>query len=152
MSELSVKQKLHQHCLQHTQGRISVIESALASIEESRNNETKSSAGDKYETGRAMMQQEEEKYRVQLANVVHLQNVLTGMDPGERKQKVGLGSLVITDTGKYYIAIGLGKIKLDDSLYYAVSLAAPISQALLHKEQGDHLHFNGKPIRILEVS
>lgn len=147
----SLKQVLFEHCRQQLKDRIERLESALATVEEARNNETKSSVGDKYETGRAMMQQEEEKYRTQLANAIHLKRTLEQIDPSRQCDKVELGSLVITNGGKYFIAAGLGKIRQNDDLYFAISVEAPISKALLGKRQGEKFHFNQKWIEILEI-
>jgi len=55
-TNFQIKEALYKACEEDTEKRINVIERNLKSIEESRNNETKSSAGDKYETGRAMLQ------------------------------------------------------------------------------------------------
>ncbi|PHN02257.1 3-oxoacyl-ACP synthase [Flavilitoribacter nigricans DSM 23189 = NBRC 102662] len=153
MSEpLFLKQQLFEHCDQKVRQQIADLEAALASVEESRNNETKSSVGDKYETGRAMMQQEEEKYRTQLANALHLKRVLEQIDPERRCARVEAGSLVITSAGRYFISIGLGKIRLDDGLYYAISTEAPVSRELLGKSPGDIIYFNQKQIEILDIS
>lgn len=149
---LSIKQALHQYCAQRIQEQVNTIASALASIEESRNNETKSSVGDKYETGRAMMQMEEEKYQRQLANTLLSKKILNSIDPQKQQEQVGRGSLVITDSGKYYFSVAMGKIKIEDELYYAVSTDSPIGQILLHKRVGEHVDFNGKRILILAVS
>lgn len=147
----AIKQSLHNYCSLHLKERIESLESALTTIEEARNNETKSSVGDRYETGRAMMQQEEEKYHAQLANAIHLSHQLGRIDPDHGYDRVVSGSLVITTAGKYFMAVGLGKIKLDEGLYYAISVEAPISQAMLGKRKGDRLHFNQKQIEILDI-
>lgn len=151
-NQLSLKTLLLEHCTQQVNERIESLESALASVEEARNNEIKSSVGDKYETGRAMMQQEEEKYRMQLANAVHLKKTLDQIDPARICNKVEAGCLVHTSAGQYFVAVGLGKIKLDNTLYYAISVEAPISRQLLGKRKGDVVEFNQKQIRILNIS
>ena len=63
---VSLKTAIWTACYEQVEQRIQTIESVLASIVESRNNETKSSVGDKYETGRAMMQQKEDQNSRQL--------------------------------------------------------------------------------------
>lgn len=66
MSDSSTKQSLYTHCQNHINDRISLLEKQLQSLKEARDNETKSSAGDKFETGRAMMQSEVQKIQSQL--------------------------------------------------------------------------------------
>ena len=56
-----MKLKIHSHCLQILNQKIEELSNALNTATESANNETKSSAGDKHETARAMMQIEQEK-------------------------------------------------------------------------------------------
>ena len=58
MIDLKFKKLLHEKCLQNLQKNIVELNEEIASVIASRNNEEKSSAGDKYETGRATIQQE----------------------------------------------------------------------------------------------
>lgn len=146
-----MKRELHQECLRLILERIEGIRSELASIEESRDNETKSSAGDKYETGRAMMQMEEEKSRMQLGKTNQLRLELTEIDPEERHEKISKGSLVITDGGKYFISIGLGKVKLAEDIFYCISTASPIGIQLRGKSIGDEVTYGGRSIKIIEI-
>ena len=73
---MTTKQKLHSTCLIRLEERIADLENRIAAIVESRNNETKSSAGDKYETSRAMMQMEEDKVMAQLELAKQMQSEL----------------------------------------------------------------------------
>jgi len=58
---VELKNKIVGICLAEIEKRIHTAKSAMESAEESARNETKSSAGDKFETGRAMMHLEKEK-------------------------------------------------------------------------------------------
>jgi len=138
-------------CLELIEERINGIRKELASIEESRNNETKSSAGDKYETGRAMMQMEEEKSRMQLSKTNQLRLELLEIDPEEEHHMIKVGSLIITASGKYFISIGLGKVKMGDEVYYCISTASPIGQMMRGKTVGDQIKFGEKTIEIKKV-
>ena len=60
-----LKQNIYSQCLLILNQKIEELNSALATATESANNETKSSAGDKHETARAMMQLEQEKLSLQ---------------------------------------------------------------------------------------
>ncbi len=146
-----MKKALHAHCLELIQKQIDSIRSELASIEESRNNETKSSAGDKYETGRAMMQMAEEKSRMQLSKSNQLRLELQDIDPNNTHEKISKGSLVITDNGKYFISIGLGKVKMENEVYYCISTASPIGIQMREKVAGDLVEFGGRRIKINQV-
>ena len=51
----AIKEKLYIACEAYVDERIKRIEAAMAGLESDLENETKSSAGDKYETGREMI-------------------------------------------------------------------------------------------------
>ena len=58
---MNTKQKLFNACKEFVQDKLSTIEKTIQSNKSALNSETKSSAGDKHETGRAMLQLEMEK-------------------------------------------------------------------------------------------
>ena len=146
-----MKKELHQACLAELQTRIDRIRLAVEEIQAAANEETKSSAGDKFETGRAMMQQEKDKMAHQLAINISWKNQLNLLNPAETKEVVAIGSLVITKEGKYYLSIPLGKLKLAGQTYFAISLASPIGKALLNKKAGDEIVFLQRKISILRI-
>ncbi len=148
MNKYEIKEKLFQACQADLEKRINSIQEVLKSIEESRDNETKSSVGDKYETGRSMMQMEEQKSRQQLyqANQVRLE--LMRIDPQRKSRKVEAGSLVETTNGIYFISVGMGKVRVEDALYYCISSNSPIGMKLMNKVKGDEIEFNGRKIGI----
>lgn len=151
MQEILVKKALYETCQKNIEGRIQNIRERLQSIEESRNNETKSSVGDKYETGRAMMQMEEEKSQLQLLKANKVLSILSQINPEKITDKIETGSLVITNKGKYYFAIGIGKVKLDQQIYFCVSSDAPIAKIMRNKRVGDEVLFNGRKIVIKAI-
>lgn len=146
-----IKQALYEACEQHINNRIAAIQKKLLSIQESRNNETKSSVGDKYETGRAMMHIEEQNSKVQLAEALELRKKIAGIDIKKSSQRIESGSLVITDSGNYFICIGIGKIKIEDVLYFCISAHSPIGMKMNDKMTGDKISFNNNVITIKDV-
>ena len=102
----------------------------IAATLEARNSDTKSSAGDKHEVGRAMVQQELDQLEAQLAKVQVMQQELARVPLERVYEHAGFGSLVGTDQGNYFIAIGLGAVEVDGERCYAVSLASPIGHPL----------------------
>ena len=64
-----IKRQLYSQCVDFVEERLSNIQNQIRAIQESLTSETKSSAGDKHETGRAMLQLEREKAGQQLAEV-----------------------------------------------------------------------------------
>lgn len=128
--------------------KLSTCEEALSSTRSAFASDTKSSAGDKHEVGRAMVQQELDKLEEQRAKLLALQQELARVPLGRVYDRVAFGALVSTDQGTYFIAIGLGAVEVEGETCYAISLASPIGQAMKGKVVGDIVLFNGRPIGI----
>lgn len=148
----SLKQQLHSRCLTYVEDRIKAAQEAIQIAQQSANEETKSSAGDKYETGRAMAQLEIEKNGVQLAEALRLKQTLEQILADPQTETARVGSLVITNQGNFYISISAGQFTIDNKVYFVISPASPIGQKLLglHVEQG--FLFNKKEFLVLQIS
>ena len=152
MDPLAIKTALVAQLLQHLEQNIAETEQAIASAKESRDNESKSSAGDKYETGRAMMQIELENNGRQLEKTRLAKQDLEQLNVQEPHTLVSQGSLVHTSQGIYFLSIGFGKLEFAEQPYYAISLASPIGQALKNAKVGDSVSFQGKVLEVLRIS
>lgn len=148
---MSVKENLYQQLQQLINQRVDNARKAMESAESSKSNQTKSSAGDKFETGRAMMQAEEDRKTVQLANAVALQNDLAKVNRFTVSETVVLGSLVSTNRGTYFLSIGIGKVVVDNTTYFAISLESPIGELLFGKKVGEKVSFRGNEIIVKEI-
>jgi len=146
-----MKLALYQHCIEHVQQRLHRIQKTIGNLEESLSSETKSSAGDKHETGRAMVQLEREKVGMQLAEIQKLEKILRKINPTNTSSIVCLGSLVTTNKAKYYVAISAGTIILENITYYAIGIHTPIGKKLLGKQIGDQITFNNSTFQIEQV-
>lgn len=136
----------HLHAL--LQEKLVVAQRDISSTRASFTSDTKSSAGDKHEVGRAMVQQELDKLEEQRANLLALQHELARVPLDRVFDRVAFGSLVGTDQGTYFVAIGLGRIEFDGRSLFAISLASPIGQALKNKLAGEQVNFNGRNITV----
>ena len=138
-------------CLQLAKIKESQAREAFLLVSESLSGETKSTAGDKHETGRAMAHLEQEKCAKQLAeaesNVRFVQSI-----QALEKEMVGPGSLVQTDQTYFLVALGLGLVEMDGKKVFCISTAAPIYMQLQGKKAGDAFEFNGKKQQIVQVS
>ena len=145
-----LKAELYRHCVNYVQSRIDSISYTISSAQQSANEETKSSAGDKYETGRAMMQQEKDRNTIQLneANKLMVALNTVGTNPSTIAET---GSVVITDNGSFYIAISAGKLSVDEAEYFAVSPSSPVGLKMKGLKARDGFEVNGKKYRILEI-
>ena len=139
-------------CDIYVQERIDRAQSAIAEAQKAANNESKSSAGDKYETGRAMMHLEKEKHASQLSEAVKLKQVLDQINPDLALSAIGLGAIVETNQGYFYFAIGAGKLSLEGKDYFAIAPAAPIGQKLMGLQVGESTTFNGRTFQVLALA
>jgi hypothetical protein len=147
----SIKQKLYALCLHYIEERIKGASQAIQFAQSSANEETKSSAGDKYETGRAMAQLEIEKNSAQLAEAQRLKQILLQLDPAKTNDNIQSGSLVITNQGNFYISIPAGQFAIEDENYFAISPSSPIAQKLLGLKKGDQFSFNKREFVVEKV-
>lgn len=147
-----MKQTLLDQCRQYVQQRIDTARQAMEEAQASANSEEKSSAGDKYETGRAMAQLERDRHAQLLAEARKLESELSRLNVDKSYTTVQPGSLVTTDRGHFFISISAGKLTIDGEAYFAVSPASPIAALLMGCRAGDTVLFNKLTYRLLDVS
>jgi len=154
MQHPPAKEKIYRHLINLLSQKIETAESAIQSAKDSRDNETKSSVGDKYETGRAMMQIEQQKNEVQLSKALTLKKILEQINidaDAANNHQAQLGSLVITPQAFFFLSIGIGKIAVESQKVFAISMASPMGKILYGKKAGDQISFQGKMVEVLEV-
>ncbi len=124
----------------------------FALAKESRDSDTKSSAGDKYETGREMMQREMDKLSASIdtyqKQLVSMQTITTT----KPQDRIGIGSLIETNFEKYYLSIGLGAIPCGTEIVYAISPESPLGELMKGKREGDRIELRGRKITINHLS
>lgn len=148
---MDYKEKLYNYCYTLLRLRVEQAQQAMDAAQKNANAETKSSAGDKYETGRAMAHLDKEMHTKRHAIALHDLYKLEALEVLERAETVSFGSLVKTNIGTYFIAVGLGKIQLGEQEYRVVSPESPIGQILLGLEEDAQLDFRGKKLVILSI-
>lgn len=147
----SLKLQLLTKCRQYADLRIATVRQAMDDAQAAANEESKSSVGDKYETGRSMMQIEGEKAAHQLAEAMKLKAVLDRISPDTHSKKIVTGSLVITNSAKIFISIGIGKLNLDGEDILVVAPTSPLGKALMGLSVNDRISFNNESIVILAL-
>ncbi|MEO1624301.1 MAG: 3-oxoacyl-ACP synthase [Bacteroidota bacterium] len=144
------KQRLFDHCLSLVDQRIDSAKQAMEAAEEAMQEETKSSVGDKYETGRAMMQIEREKYKLQLIKAMQLRRELQSAKAAPM-ETAAIGHLIETNSGSYFLSVGLGKVSVENKLYYVVSPSSPIGRQLIGRKVGESIQLNGRSIQLTAI-
>jgi len=148
---MSLKEELYKACVVFVNKQAETIENIINSHKKSLQSETKSSAGDKHETGRAMLQLEMEKAGKQLVSIQTMKEILAKIDPKEHNKLACLGSIVVTNKMTYFLSISAGKINIEGENYFAVSVSSPIGRSLLGKSAGTEFVFNNVKDIIKEI-
>lgn len=147
----SLKEDLYKQCLDYVQKRMEAAQLAIDEAQKASSDDTKSSAGDKYETGREMMQQETNRNVAQLVEANKLKISLNKINPDVVSLKADTGSLVITNNGNFYITISAGVLKVNNETYFAVSASSPIGTKLIGQKAGYEFKLNDKKYQIEQV-
>jgi transcription elongation GreA/GreB family factor len=145
---IELKKELYQQCLVYVQNRMEAARQAIEEAQKASNDDTKSSAGDKFETGRAMMEQETKRNTIQLNEANKLKVALNQLNPNIVHDRAETGSLVITNDGNFYIAISAGKIIFNGEVYFAISPASPVGLLLIGRKKGEEFRLKDKHYQI----
>lgn len=146
-----VKQQLYEYCQRYVRDRSARIRKQLEDLRESLDSETKSSSGDKHETGRAMIQLEQERLAQALQEARRLELDAERLPkPASPHGPLAPGSLVRCMGQWYYIGIGAGAVELDGTRYFCISPASPAGMQFLGKAPGDEVVLPAGTFRIEE--
>ena len=145
------KQLIYEQCRQIITGKLEALQHKLRDLAESVANETKSTAGDKYETARAMLHIEQDNVRRQISELMAQRSVLDGIDSTGRRERIGLGSVAKAGSNFYFLSIALGKIQVEEETVIALSLQSPLGAKLKGLAAGDHTTMNGRFFLIEQV-
>lgn len=144
---------LIEQCCFTVKEKIEVIKDALQQAYDALLMETKSSAGDKYETAREMIQQDLDRLQRQLAEADRDRVALTRIDRETNASgSVRVGSMVLTDRALYFLCIGLGLVECRRRQVHVLSPKSPVGRLLIGKAVGDVIEFNGLEQKVLAVS
>jgi transcription elongation GreA/GreB family factor len=142
--EPNLKPQLLELALSDLNNKINTLQSEYKVYMDSAANETKSTAGDKHDTSRSMMQLEQEKLNGQLQQLKLQKKVLELIDPWTMHPKIQLGSVIITDQGNFFISISGKPIQIDSMIFNCISLQSPIGKAFHNSTAGKSVLFMNK--------
>jgi hypothetical protein len=98
------------------------------------------------------MQQEINLNLARLSELGVLRATLEHITPALTAATAVPGSVVYTNNGNFYIAIGAGKVTIDGTSFFCISAASPVGANLLGKEAGYSFELNGKRIVIERIA
>ena len=145
------KAEIHAVILQHLEESMEQGKNDYLLAKESRDSDTKSSAGDKFETGREMMQREMDKISASLDMLKGQLAQMKRISLNENKTRIGIGSFITTDAENYYVSVGLGKLMCGETTFYAISADSPLGELLMGKKVNDTIELRGRKITIKSI-
>jgi len=148
---MTIKEELYAQCVIYVNNRLKTVEEIISSNQRALQFETKSSAGDKHETGRAMLQLEMEKAGQQLNGIVKMKETLSKINFRKSSEIGHLGSIIKTTKASFFLSISSGQLIVNNENYFAVSVSSPIGSLLLGKKEGDTFIFNTTEQTIKEI-
>lgn len=146
------KKRVFEVVREKLQSRVDTVNRAIADAKEAAAGEEKSSAGDKYETARAMSHLQQEMNAAQLDAAQKALSAHLSLDPNEQLTSVQNGALVKAGPNWYYLSGGLGLIEVDGIKVGSLSANAPAATAMMQKTSGDSFELNGRRFIIDQVS
>lgn len=138
------KSTIYNACLQKLQEQIDELQEAIDKVQESVEGEENSTAGNKFETARAMGQEELDRLNRQMSNSHNQKKILSLIAPNKPCDSAQLGAVIKTNKKMLYFSIGLGKLEVENDIYFAISAVSPIGKTLMGKTVGDSVEFAGK--------
>ncbi|HKC67728.1 MAG TPA: hypothetical protein VKG26_05825 [Bacteroidia bacterium] len=148
---MELKEKVYDACLQIVNKKIQALQNTLHELGEGALNDGKSSAGDKHETARAMMQLEQEKISKQLDELLAQKSFLQKTDITLKSMHITKGSLIKTNKGYLFLSIALGKIIIDGIDVIILSPQSPLGIKLIGLQSQSSVEVNKIVYMIEEV-
>lgn len=145
------KSDIYAACVAKQQTKIEELQNAIDKVQESIEGEDNSTAGNKFETARAMGQEEMDRLNQTMNVAVREMNILNQVEATKPCDSVQLGALITTDVKVIYMAVGLGKVAVGENTIFAISSSSPIGQQLMGMEQGGEVTFAGKKEKIISI-
>ncbi|MGV3610060.1 MAG: hypothetical protein ACO1N0_03860 [Fluviicola sp.] len=137
------KKQLFQQLSRTISEKITTLQTDIADLQKGMAEDSKSSAGDKFETAREMAQQELGKLSTQLNEQQRLKSLIANQS-ADKSQQVELGAVVQTNKGLFLIGIPIGNSSFEGKDIIGIGLGAPLGQLLLHKKETDSISFNNQ--------
>ena len=147
----NIKELICNELLFSQKQKIKSLELLINSTTESRDTANKSSAGDKHETSRAKIQTEIDNYSRQLDLALNNLHIIEKVNSSKNNNLATQGSLITTNKGVFFIAIGIGKLQIRSNNYFIISLLSPIGSVMRGLSKNEKFTFRGIKYSIKKI-
>ncbi|MBI1305592.1 MAG: hypothetical protein GC181_03140 [Bacteroidetes bacterium] len=145
------KVKLLERCREIMKEKLDVIDHSIQDVQDAVESEDKNSAGDKYETGRAMAQEDLDRLFQQKALLLKDMSMLQHPSMSAPHDTVQTGSVIHAGEMWFYIGPNMGKVKFEDHEIFMISTKSPLAVQMLGKTKGQSFNMNNRPLEITEI-
>jgi hypothetical protein len=139
------------NCHAHLEDRLQSLEHEIRELGAAMASETKSSAGDKYETGREMLSAETDKKKQQYALFLSMKREMQALAIPSSFATIRPGSIFRTEQGWFFISIPLGEVQIENESIFLLSAQAPLAKAAMGKSVDERFVLNGRNFVVLEI-
>ncbi len=145
------KTHIKQAAIESIESKLSDLQEQLDELQQGLGSNSKSTAGDKHETGRAMLHLEQERLGKQIEPLIKMRAALKQIDCSEADFTVKQGSLVTTKNGTYFLSVSIGPVSIGDKTVFCLSPVSPLGKMLIGLKQGESFEHLGKVDSITEL-
>ncbi len=147
MNEL--KAKVYETAISKVKEKIKMLDEERRAINDGILEDTKSSAGDKFETGRETMTQDLLTVEKQLKQAKFEFDELCRLQSiKESSPTIKEGSLVHLGNDVFLISLSLGQLDVAGQKIFLLSESSPLGETLIGKKKGEEVNFRGKAMKI----
>jgi hypothetical protein len=147
--KLEFKKKLYDRCLEILEERAETARKQMNEVQEDANEAEQEH--DVFDGSRSELLRKRDIYAEQLQKAVDEIQILKKVSFDDITEQVEFGAVVITNKQKIFIALGLGKVNLDNDVYYVISKDVPIYKAMEGLKKGDEFEFNNMKFTIKDL-
>jgi len=149
MDKLKIKKELIDKCFEMQQKNAMTVETAMKDAQHSANDY--GSPEDRYDSFRGQMLTKRDMYAKKLHKALNDIKALNRISVDKENNSVEFGSVVVTDKQKMFIAIAVGKVRINGDSYFAISPNVPVFKAMNGLKKGDKFHINGNEFTIEDI-
>tara|TARA_R110002049_G_scaffold87533_2_gene221920 strand:+ start:13397 stop:13843 length:447 start_codon:yes stop_codon:yes gene_type:complete len=147
---MTIKQQLLQICNERVDKRINDYKEEINLIKESIESNDKGNSEDD-DSGNGKLLNDLEKNMVYLNDAQKAKEHLKQIKTTINNTEAVLGSIVKTNSMSFYLSTSIGKIELENEVYFAISLSSPIGLLLKNKTKNERFEFNQNKYVITEI-
>lgn len=149
MKDVSYKERLVKHCLQQQQLALKNARNAMDEAQEEAN--AYGQPKDRYDGFRNQQLRKRDLFGKQLEQALHNIDMINKITLDKPLDHVDFGSVVITDSTTFLIAIGLGFISFEGEEVAVISMLVPLFHEMKNKRVGDSFSFKDQTYTILGI-